>query len=493
LQKLKDLENRLIELRNTDALSRWNELQKQGKIYLENKQYDKAVRLIPDIDKYAPYLPNSVQTESEHLVSLIKNENEEWEKYRTTFKAIEIKFLTAVKDSAVNSSIVGDSYKSLSKLEKYAQKFIKDYKIQTKVSVERDIILPIEKRLQVIDYLLNTGRLFSLKKLEELKQNLLQRCEELKKIPYDAKIWNRNPKYFKKYLDHPKALLFLNNLKINNSIKFKEAYELILAIRNIKRYTDNKTKKIFENKIVRLVNILIKKRFGNQFTKEKIVKQLLKDGLYKEAVFVTKKINNIKKRDTYLKMILKHHIDWNTKIDVQNLIRKSNKTKLTLSEYERKFITNRKSGWREIIAFISLYLISILFIYYLNIWALQSDVVEGILSLFAFLVLFGMPLVFISIIKPKIFKKQSSDIEAETSGFFNDMAEGILDIFQVIIIYVVCFIAFAIFYGIAFVISEEMSITIFTGCTFFALLLLTVRDIVSLIYKMKFKTMLKQF
>ena len=300
-KRLNDYENSLIELRNADALNRWKEWQKEIGTYFEDNSYNKAEKLIPNIEKYSPCLPKEVQKDCKRLVLSIKSKNEQWEQYKRLFQKLKNKFLELFKENAVNSSLVNDVQEDLKQLDKYAERFIKDYRRQPTLQVKNDVILSIEKRLQFVDFLMTAGSVFNLKNLEELKWKLLQRKEELTAIPDDAKIWFNNPNYFKKYPDHSTALSLLTDLEISNKFKFKKAYQLILNINAIKPHLNDELNKIVHNKEIELLNILIKKRFGVFKTKKEIANDLLAEKCYDLSRIVSEQIHNDRSR---FKMLL---------------------------------------------------------------------------------------------------------------------------------------------------------------------------------------------
>nr|MBC8213066.1 hypothetical protein [Candidatus Neomarinimicrobiota bacterium] len=279
----------------SEILNQWKLLQEQVNTCFDNNQYSKTVSLIPVIEKYNSYLPEAKLKKSKDLIGLIKSENEQWETYKSLFTALKTKFIKAFIENGVNSSIVSNALSDFTKLEKLAKKFIKGYKPQPEISVNKDTILTVDERIQVVDFLINCGSEFEQTKLSKLKQRLLNRKDELANISSDSKTWFDNPTYFEKYPDHPQALKSIPELLASDPMSFNKVYQTLKSLSVVKPYFNSAATRIkVEKREVELTNNLIKYRFLAFKTKRRLALDLVDDSLFNIALYVAQQYPDIK-------------------------------------------------------------------------------------------------------------------------------------------------------------------------------------------------------
>ena len=209
LQRLENYENELKQKRDIDSLKQWEILLEQINAYFDKNDYWGALGLIPNIDTYRPYLNSDVQKKSQDLINIINSKNECWNAYKNLFGELKDTFSKAFKEHAVDSSIVLNSLNDFTKAENFAKKFTKGYKKQLIISVNKNYILTVDERIQVIEFIINVGSVFKQTKLTKLKKQLLIHKKNIANIPEDVKVWFDNPEYFEKFPDHP---AFIKNI-----------------------------------------------------------------------------------------------------------------------------------------------------------------------------------------------------------------------------------------------------------------------------------------
>jgi len=291
----------LIKKRDADAFINWKIIQERVDTNFENHQYEETLPLINKIEKYLPFLSKSLQKKAHNRIFNIKNKNEEWKIYKEIFTKISKEIVSAFKKKIVGTDTVNNIQNELNELRKFSQYFFDVKDNIHKFEKINGLILTIEDRLFIVKFLIGIKGIFNADSLESLSDLLESRKKLFNSISKDTKVWLENPGYFDKYPDHPTALSIIIDKSINRKNSYKIFYQLLNSLNTLKPFIKSELKKPFYEKEKEIIYILLKKRFFSFKSKNRILKDLLRDEIYTSAIIVIKKINHYSERTGFLK------------------------------------------------------------------------------------------------------------------------------------------------------------------------------------------------